>query len=170
MAMNSADRIEIPRLKKAYAEYNTRGPLGSTHNIIPGAQKSLLEVVNDRVCTKMSYSWKKSAIEKRISSMNTRIHMRQPSVKIERILRSVSIPVDACPPCREKKLLHMENYTQVRESIRRYFKLLDGIETGLVSLFVFDGEPVIFYTVMITRRPERYFGFQLDIGLGQRIN
>ena len=128
-------------------------------------------MVNDRVCTKMSDSWKKSAIEKRISSMNRRSDMRQPSVKIEKILHSILLPGDACLQCKQEKRLHMESYTQVRESTQRYFKLLNGIETGLVTLFVFpDNEPVVFYTVLISRRPERYFGFQVDIGLGKRIS
>ena len=52
----------------------------------------------------------------------------------------------------------MNSFAQLRESLQKHFKMLNGSESGMVTVIGFGEVRIAFYVVLITRRPERYFG------------
>lgn len=76
-SINSVARAEFTRLGKSYGDYNTIGPLGSTHNIIPIDKKSSHEMSNGRANRTMSHSRTQSDIRKITEAMNLGSRIRK---------------------------------------------------------------------------------------------
>ena len=83
--------------------------------------------------------------------MNLRSRILKPIGEIGRAPQSVLLPCEERRPFEKKKLLKMEGYVLVRGRIRRYPKLVDGSETGLVTLIGFEEESASFRTAKITQ-------------------
>ena len=160
--MNAVERREFIRLKKLYESYATVGPLGSTHNVIPVEKNSLRAMLNDTSDTSWSASWAKSSVYKTITPLNNRSRRRKPSIETETRIPNILLPGELCQNCARSKKNDMNSLIQLRESLQHYFKILNGSEVGVVTIVGFEDQIVAFYTVMISRRPERYFGTRLN--------
>ena len=66
---------------------------------------------------------------------------------------------ERCAQCKAKRTISFNDMLQCRESIPKHYKLLDGLSNGIFFGFAFEGKVVWVEVAMISRSPERYFGF-----------